>query len=48
MRLGFNTPAIKAVNGTIATTIEEKKAVFLKSAFAEPIKGLTENPFIFI
>jgi hypothetical protein len=47
-RLGFSTPAIKAVNGTIATTIEEKKAVFLKSAFSGPIKGLTENPPISI
>jgi hypothetical protein len=47
-RLGSSTPAIKAVNGTIATTIEEKKAVFLKSAFLGPIKGLTKNPLIFI
>jgi hypothetical protein len=30
----------------IATTIKEKEAVFLKSAFPEPIKGLTENPSI--
>jgi hypothetical protein len=47
-RLGFSTPAIKAVNETIAITIEEKEAVFLKSAFPGPIKGLTENPLISI
>ena len=47
-RLGSSTPAIKAVNGTIATTIEEKEAVFLKSAFPGPIEGLTENPPISI
>jgi hypothetical protein len=32
----------------IATTIKEKKAVFLKSAFPEPIEGLIDNPPIFI
>jgi hypothetical protein len=47
-RLGSSTPAIKAADETIATTIEEKKAVFLKSAFPGPIKGLTENPSITI
>jgi hypothetical protein len=47
-RLGFNTPAIKAVNETIAITIEEKEVVFLKSAFPGPIEGLTENPPISI
>jgi hypothetical protein len=47
-RLGSSTPAIKAANGTVATTIEEKEAVFFKSAFPGPIEGLTENPPISI
>jgi predicted RNA polymerase sigma factor len=42
-RLGSNTPAIKAANGTIAITIKEKEAVFLKSAFLGPIESLTDN-----
>ena len=36
------TPAIKALNGDIAITIEEKEAIFLKQAFPEPLKA-TEN-----
>jgi len=45
-RISSFTPPIKAPNGSIATTIEEKEAIFLESAFPRPISTPTslESP----